>query len=304
MKKAIYIFILIAVSFSAGAQALPFTYVDYDPAALGKGGAYLTETYSSAYSVFGNPAATPFSSKKFDVATGYTMWQPSAVKSDIISAGGSFVLKERIGISLGLSYGMNPSYDIIDASGLAGGSYTPSYLYAGLGLSWRFLPFLSLGANLGYASSSLAEGVSYGTFTSDVFAMVKFGGLKASAGIKGLGTKVRSVSGTLFSLPTAAAAGVGYQLEIGEKSRVDVNIDAEYHMKDGVAVAGGVSYTFAKIATVRAGYRYGGNTVIPSFASIGAGVSIFGARLDVAYLIGGKTSPMSNTLCAGLCWGF
>ena len=96
---------------------------------------------------------------------------------------------------------------------------------------------------------------------------------------------------------------MGYELGLGEKSRVDVNIDAEYYMKDGVAVAAGASYTIARLFTVRAGYRYGGNTVLPSFASVGAGFSIFGAGVDLAYLIAGKSSPMANTLSIGLRWG-
>lgn len=304
MKKTIYILVFLAVSFGAGAQALPFTAADHDPVVMGKGGAYMTETSSAAYSVFGNPAAVPFSSGKFDVAAGYTMWQPSAVRSDIVNAGATFVLKEKIGVALGVSYGGNPSYGIIDASGVQTGTFSPYDLQAGLGLSWRFLPFLSIGANVGYASSSLAQGASYGALFADAAAMVKFGGLKASVGIKGLGTKVKSASGASFSLPTALAAGAGYELKTGEKSRMDVNIDAEYYLDGGIAVAGGASYTFAGIATLRAGYRYGGDTVLPSFASVGAGVSLLGAHIDLAYLIGGKSSPMANTLCLSIGWGF
>ena len=303
MKKTIYILAFLLASVAAGAQALPFTAVNYDPVAMAKGGTYLTETSSSAYAASGNPAAAPFVSKALDVAAGYIMWQPSGVKSDIVNIGGTFVLKEKIGISIGASYGMNPSYDVTDASGQVSGSFSPSDIQAGAGISWRFLPFLSIGANVGYATSSLAEGVSYGALNADVFAMVKFGGLKASAGVKNLGTSVKSASGATFALPMSAAAGVGYELEIGEKSRVDVNVDADYYMKDGVSVAAGASYTFAKMATVRAGYRYGGATVIPSFASVGAGFSIFGASIDVAYLIAGKSSPMANTLCVGVRWG-
>lgn len=303
MKKTIYILTLLLASLTAGAQALPFTAVGYDPVSMAMGGTYMTVTSSPAYSVSGNPAAAPFSGRKLDVAAGYAMWQPSAMKSDVISAAGTFVLKEKIGVSLGMSYGMNPSYDITDASGLVTGSFTPSDLQIGAGISWRFLSFLSVGANVGYASSTLAEGASYGAVNADVYAMAKFGGLKAAAGVKGLGTAVKSASGASFKLPMAAVAGVGYELGLGEKSKVDVNLDAEYYMKDGVAVAAGASYTFARMFTVRAGYRYGGNTVLPSFASVGAGFSLFGAGIDIAYLIAGKTSPMANTLSIGLRWG-
>lgn len=303
MKKTIYTLILLLVSLTSGAQALPFTAVDYDPVSLAMGGTCLTDTSSPAYAVYGNPAAAPFSGRKLDVAAGYAMWQPSAMKSDVVSAAGTFVLREKIGVSIGMSYGKNPSYDITDASGLVTGAFSPSDLQVRAGVSWRFLPFLSVGADVGYASSTLAEGASYGAVKADVYAMAKFGGLKAAAGVKGLGTAVKSVSGASFNLPVAAVAGVGYELGLGEKSGIDVNVGAEYYMKDGVAVAAGASYSFAEMFTVRAGYRYGGNTVLPSFASVGAGFRIFGAGVDVAYLIAGKSSPMANTLSIGLRWG-
>ena len=109
-------------------------------------------------------------------------------------------------------------------------------------------------------------------------------------------------TGASFALPMTAVAGVGYTLDFGKKNSVDLNVDAEYHIDGGFAVAGGASYTFAKLATIRAGYRYGGNTVLPSYASVGACINIFGARVDVAYLIGGKYSPMANTVCISLGW--
>lgn len=304
MKKIIYTLALMAVSFVAGAQALPFTAADYDPAVMAKGGAFMTETSGTAFAAFGNPAAAPFAEKKVDAAVGYTMWQPSGVSSNVLAAGGTFVMCEKIGVSLGMTYGMNAPYDIVDGSGLVSGTFSPSDLQVNAGLSWKFLPFLSVGASFGYASSTLADGVSYGAFNADVFAMAKFGGLKASAGVKSLGSGVKSSSGASFALPMAAVAGVGYTADFGEKNSVDVNVDAEYYIDGGVAVAGGASYTFAKLATVRAGYRYGGSTVLPSFASVGAGVNLFGVHIDVAYLIGGKDSPMSNTLCLSAGWAF
>ena len=304
MKKIIYTLALMAVSFVAGAQALPFTAADYDPAVMAKGGAFMTETSVTAFAAFGNPAAAPFAEKKVDAAVGYTMWQPSGVSSNVLAAGGTFVMREKIGVSFGLTYGMNNPYDIVDGSGLVTGAFSPSDLQINAGLSWKFLPFLSVGASFGYASSTLADGVSYGAFNADVFAMAKFGGLKASAGVKSLGSSVKSVSGASFALPMAAVAGVGYTADFGEKNSVDVNVDAEYYIDGGVAVACGASYTFARLATVRAGYRYGGSTVLPSFASVGAGVNLFGVHIDVAYLIGGKDSPMSNTLCLSAGWAF
>ena len=288
----------------AGAQALPFTAAETDAASLGTAGANLTQTGSIANASFSNAAAIPFSDAKMDVAAGYTMWQPSAVGSNMINVGAAYNMNQKFGVAVGFLYGMNPAYDITDAGGVVKGQFKPSDIHVNAGLAYRFLPFLSVGASFGYASSTLADGVSYGAFNADVFAMAKFGGLKASAGVKSLGSGVKSSSGASFALPMAAVAGVGYTAEFGEKNSVDVNVDAEYYIDGAVAVAGGASYTFAKLATVRAGYRYGGSTVLPSFASVGAGVNLFGVHIDVAYLIGGKDSPMANTLCLSAGWAF
>lgn len=304
MRKTLYILGLLLVSITSGAQALPFAAADYDPAVLGKGGAFMTETTSSAYASFGNPAAVPFSGKNLDVAVGYTLWQPSSAASNILGLGASYLVKEKIGISLGLAYGMNAPYDIVDPAGNIKGTFKPSDIQINAGFSWLIMPYLSIGANLGYASSALAEGHSYGAFNADVMAMVKFGGLKASVGVRNLGTSVKSSSGDSFQLPSSVAAGVGYTLAAGEKLALDFNVDADYHFNGGVAVAGGVSCTVVEMATVRAGYRYGGNTVLPSYASVGAGLCLFGARIDLAYLIAGKNSPFANTLCVGAGFSF
>jgi hypothetical protein len=49
---------------------------------------------------------------------------------------------------------------------------------------------------------------------------------------------------------------------------------------------------------VRGGYRYGGNSPIPSFASIGAGVKFMGCKVNFAYILGSET--MANTMSFGI----
>lgn len=303
MRRTLYILALVLLPCISGAQALPFTAVNHDPVSMAKGGTYMTETATSAYAAFGNPASLSFSEKHIAAALGFTMWQPASVGSNVLNAAGSCKLNEKLGVALGLSYGMNPAYDIIDASGKVTGVFKPSDMQFNAGVSWLLLPYLSLGANLGYASSKLAEGASYGAVNADIFAMAKLDEMTFAAGIKGLGTSVESASGTSFDLPTAITAGCGYGLS-GEHYRVDLNVDAEYYMKGGAAVAAGVSCTLAEITTLRAGYRYGGKTVLPSFASMGFGLNLSGMQLDIAYLLAGKDSPMANTACLSLGYSF
>lgn len=286
----------------AGAQALPFTAAETDAASLGKAGANLTETGSIAYSSFSNAAAIPFSDAKMDVAAGYTMWQPSAAGSNMINVGAAFNMKQKFGVAVGFMYGMNPAYDITDASGAVKGQFKPSDIHANVGLAWRFLPFLSLGANVGYATSSIAEGQSYGALAADVFAMAKFGGFKVTAGVTNVGTTVKSASGAEFCIPGSVAVGAGYEATFADKHGIDVLLDADYYFSGWFAAAAGAAYTYNDLVTVRAGYRYGGESPLPSYASVGAGVKFIGLKLDLAYLI--ASGPAKNTLALSLGYTF
>ena len=286
----------------ADAQALPFTAAETDAASLGTAGANLTQTDAIANASFSNAAAIPFSDAKMDVAAGYTMWQPSAVGSNMINVGAAYNMNNKFGVAVGFLYGMNPAYDITDASGAVKGQFKPSDMHMNVGVAYRFLPFLSVGANVGYATSSLAKDYSYGALAADVFAMAQFSGLRVTAGVANVGTSVKSKKGTAYSLPASVALGAGYEMAFADVHSVDVLLDADYYFGGWFAAAAGAAYTYNDLVVVRAGYRYGGASPIPSYASVGAGVKFAGAKLDLAYLIG--SSAMKNTLALTLGYTF
>ena len=304
MKKIIYIAGALMLLFPAlaGAQALPYTAAETDAVSLGKAGANLTQTSSIANAAFSNAAAIPFAENKYEVVAGYTMWQPSSVNTTMMTAGAAYNMNNKFGVALGMMYGMNPAYDITSAGGLSSGQFKPTDMHLSAGLSWRFMKALSLGANIGYASSSLAKDYSYGAVTADIFLMTEIAGVKATLGVANLGTAVTSADKKTYALPASAALGLGYQMSFAEKHNVDLSLDADYYFKGGVAAAFGAEYTFNDLATVRAGYRYGGNTPVPSYASVGAGAKFMGIKLDLAYLI--ASGPAKNTLAIGLGYSF
>ena len=286
----------------ADAQALPFTAAETDAASLGTAGANLTQTDAIANASFSNAAAIPFSDAKMDVAAGYTMWQPSAVGSNMINVGAAYNMNNKFGVAVGFLYGMNPAYDITDAGGAIKGQFKPSDIHMNVGLAYRFLPFLSVGANVGFATSSLAKDYSYGALAADVYAMAQFSGLKVTAGVANVGTSVKAKNGTVFSLPGSVALGAGYEMAFADVHSVDVLLDADYYFSGWFAAAAGATYTYNDLVVVRAGYRYGGASPIPSYASVGAGVKFAGAKLDLAYMIG--SSAMKNTLALSLGYTF
>ena len=132
--------------------------------------------------------------------------------------------------------------------------------------------------------------------------MAKIKGLKAAVGISNIGSSVTSASGAKFSLPTSLTVGAGYSAKFADKHAVDAQVDIDYYFDGALATALGAGYTFNDMVSLKAGYRVGGDSVLPSFASVGAGVKFMGLKLDVAYLIGSEN--MKNTLAVGLGFSF
>ena len=268
------------------------------------GGTSVTRTSGISYASFSNAAAIPFSDRTFDVAAGYGMWYPSSSTVNNVSAGAAWNAGGKFGIAAGFSYGICQEYEIMNTSGQAAGSFSPSEIQANIGLAWRFLPFISVGADVKYLGNTLAEGQSYSAVSSDIFLMSEFSSFMAAIGVSSLGSKVRSASGESFSLPASATLGLGYGDVFGQRHGVEVLVDADCYFSGAFSAAAGASYTYNDMVSVRAGYRYGGDSVIPSFASVGAGVKLFGVRLDAAYLIASGDSPLKNTFCIGIGYSF
>lgn len=293
-----------AVLAAPGGEAMPFSRVVRDPVSAAMGGTGVVSTSASSYASFRNAAAIPYAENTLDVAVGYMNWQPSASPVQDINAGAAWNIAGKFGVALGFSYGICEKYDITDASGKANGTFSPSQTQVNLGLAWKFLPFLSLGANVKYLGNTLAEGQSYGAVASDIFLMTKVAGLKAAVGVSSLGSKVKSASGARFSLPASATLGLGYGIGTGKKHAAEVLVDADYYFSGALSASAGASYTYNDLVSVRAGYRYGGDSVIPSYASVGAGVEFLGIRIDAAYLIATGNSLLKNTFTVGAGFSF
>lgn len=316
------IFSTASLTASSGSDALSFIRIVRDPARGAMGGAGYAYSGSIAWSSWSNAAAVPFSADTFNAATGYQMWQPSFSGTNAVSAGAGWNLKGRIGIAAGLTYGACPSYDIYGENGVASGKFTPSEIQANIGVGWRFLKFLSAGVNLHYAGTTLAEKTSYGAFAADIFLMGRVSDFSLTAGVSSLGSKVKDASGTAFSLPASVSVGAGYSHVFGQRHEVDVLADLDWYFSGGMSAAIGAGYTFNDLLSIRAGYHYGSQarfstsgegfsvidrpgSPVPSYASVGAGISFFGIHIDFAYLIGtGMDSPMKNTFSVGVGYRF
>lgn len=297
--------VALSVSFRASAQeseAMAFGRVTHDPVAAAMGGAGVASVTDAAYASYRNAAAIPYYDGTLDIGAGYQLWQASG--TGYMNLAGAWNVNDRFGIAAGFTYGMGKNYDIYDAGGFVTGSFAPSEMQANIGLGWRFLPWLSLGANVKYLSNTLAEGHSYSAISSDIFLMSRLNDLSLALGVSSLGSRVESTTGAKFSQPTSLTFGAGYLAEFAEDHSVEVLLDADWYLAGALSASLGAEYCWNRMVSVRAGYRYGGKSVIPSYASVGAGIKLIGISLNLAYLIASGDSPMQNTLTFGLGYSF
>ena len=304
MRRLINIILAVCIPVAMSAQALPFTAADFSPVTAAKGGATAVETSSIAYAAFTNPATITFSELEGDFTASYSMWQPSSLKTNVFSIAGAGKIKEKFGVAIGLNYGVLPGYEILDEAGASKGEFSPSQYEYNFGFSWRFCKFLALGVNLGYSGQTLTENDSYESLTTDIFAMTQFKDFKVAVGVSNLGTTVTSLSGEEYSLPSSWKLGFGYGTTFASKHGLDFNADFDYYFQNAFSAAFGAGYTYNNLLSLRAGYRYGGESVIPSYASFGLGLKFFGVTLDAAYLVADSTSPMRNTMMFGIGYRF
>lgn len=292
-----------AFAFTAGAQdeAMPFSRIPQSASVISVGGVALTDS-GNAFSSFANAAVIPYSSSRMNAAVSYMRLHPGSDADNRINAGLTFRIGKNFGIGGGIAYGMDSPYEITDESGTVTGNYKPSDLLLNIGLGWKFLPFLSVGADIKYLRDAVAEGYSYNAVSTDIFLMSRFNGVSIAAGVSSLGNKVSSSSGEKYSLPSSFDIGFEYQLNLHEHHSLKLLADADYFFSRKFATSAGLSYTWNSMLTARCGYHYGGKSVVPSYASAGIGVKFFGISLDAAYLFG--SGILKNSLGISLGYEF
>jgi len=290
--------IVSAFAVEPGYEALPFLRITRDPSAI-TGGAAQASASSGAYSVFSNPVLPAFVESKGDVALSYTRWKPSA--SNNIDFGGSFKFGEKFGISAGFSYSMGQKYDVYNKLGNVSGTFTPSDMIAGLGLHMKFTDFLAAGANVKYASSSLAKSYTYGAVAADLFVAGMFNDFIVTAGVSDIGTKVASSETGDYSLPTALSLGLGYGADFGPVN-AKAQLAADYYFSGALTAGIGTAFSYNDLVTLRLGYNYGGKSVIPSYASIGLGAKFAGISIDAAMLL--ASEALGGTMMFGVRYSF
>ena len=287
-----------------GGEVLPFIRIDRNPASAAMGFAGAASTSDIAYAAFGNSAVIPFAGSKFGAAVSYQNWAPDGVKSNNINAGAAFKLADYLGFSLGFAYQAGETYsETSDISGASDGTFTPNDFVINGGMGVKITEFLSVGMNLRYARQSLASDTAYSSFGGDLLIYcTPVRGLGLAAGVVSLGTPVKSEDHKTYDIPTSAKVAGDYRAEFSVHS-LKAGLDLDYFFSGKFCAAAGVQYGFKDMLFVCAGYHLGSDdAVLPSFATVGAGVKFAGVRLDLAFIT--ANDVIGNTVSVGLSYSF
>ena len=302
-QKVTVLCALALVSVTASAQtsdALPFVRTGHSAAREAMAGAGSVSGACDAWASFDNAALSAFGDKTLDAAVSYTSWAPSS--GNLFAGGLTYRLGSKIGITAGAYYGLGKEYDVYSNEGIKKGTFTPTQMQFNLGMGYKLLPWLSLGANVHAATETLAEGASYKAFSGDLFLMGHMDSFKFAAGVVSLGTPVKSSTGTSYNLPSSVTLAGGYEDSFGGISCA-VYTDLDYFfLASGFSASVGAELGWDEIASLRAGYHFASkNTPLPSYFSAGLGGRLLGFSLDAAVLLGGH---LSGTLLVTPAHGF
>ena len=302
-QKLTLLIALALVSVTASAQtsdALPFVRTGHSAAREAMAGAGSVSGASAAWASFDNAALSAFGDNTLDAAVSYNNWTPSS--GNMFAGGLTYRLGSNFGITAGAYYGLGKEYDIYSNEGVKKGTFTPTQMQFNLGMGYKLLPWLSLGANVHAATETLAEGASYKAFSGDLFLMGHMDSFKFAAGVVSLGTPVKSSTGASYNLPSSLKLAGGYEDSFGGISCA-VYTDLDYFfLASGFSASVGSELGWDEIASLRAGYHFASkNAPVPNYFSAGLGGSLLGFSLDAAVLLGGQ---LSGTVLVTIGYGF
>lgn len=299
MKKLILCALTLCAQICAMAQGQTFasSLVAKDPETLATAGVSMLSSDNIAWSSFGGAAMMPFHQGKLDAGASYsTLGALSPGKRRVALSAGAPV-SDRIAVALGIANLGGDSYEIFDDQGLSGGMFTAFGMLASAGVAVKAGQSLGIGANVKYAQESLYSGApAISSVMADLSLAYHKNGLSVLASLTSLGGGVKGESGDSYPTPSYLNAGVYYDLTFAEVHKLGLGALADVFFAGSFGASAGTSYSFKDMLFLRAGFHYStGEAPLPTYAGLGAGVKVYGVRIDFSY------NTMLESGNSGLC---
>lgn len=254
-----------------GTEAMPFIRTNLGPVYTATSGAAVASPDAGAWGAFRSAAALSMSEGLFNA--GMEGRLNGTFPGGSVAA--AFKPMDKLGVAVGAMY---QSGDVV-------GDFRTSDIIVSAGASFGITDNLSVGANARLAKQNLAAGITYSAFSADFSVLDRItDALYATAGVSALGGKVTSATGTQYSQPGNAYAGLEFRTEAFD-GVINADAMAEYYFSGAYAAAAGAGFTYQETASVKCGYRYASQwCVMPSQFSLGAGYIFGGLSLDLSYV--------------------
>ena len=305
----------VAFAYTASAQnppqgAVPSLLYNVNPRAAGMGLAS-TATNDNPFGIFDNASANLFSEKRMGFGYSYNPFMPDVHKGSATHAFGAyFNIDENNGLSLGFRSFRSPATLINNEE------IRPNDMALSLAYTRRIVDNFSMSLTARYVRSDYSKIDNFQAGNAFVFdlgfyyenTIDSFFGSTWAVGlnVSNVGTKIEisPVSGPQ-ALPAFANLGGSLNMPFSENHKLLAALDLTYVFMpadDASFMAGlGLEYNFFKYGIVRAGYHYGdAKSIGGSYATVGLGVNAGPVRVDAAYWLAGKDSPVKNTWTVGL----
>lgn len=318
MKKIIFLlsaFIATALNaqeiLNTGAANFLTLPTDARSAAMAGSGVALSDNNSTLF----HNAAAVFGSdtNKGGLSYSYTPWMRDFTEDyKLHTISGFYKINSRHAVLAGFRYYGYPSITASDGSKL-----TPKEWALEVGYSYRIIDGLSVSATARYIMSSLGaiddcDGAS--TFAFDVGAFYHHGfcgsqgDWSVAVQASNLGPKLSYLTSD-ESLPALLKFGCAGKYAFSENHRLALTAELGYRMQpsdiSATSFSGGAEYVLMDMFALRGGYHYGDKEKADySYASAGAGVKLYGATVDFAWLFGDKDCSFRNSWFVSLGYRF
>ncbi len=293
MKKIIVSIAFLAAGLFSQAQVLPSLLIPFDASSPAASVVMPSEGASSE----ANDAAVVLLPAHYNAWAGFSSWAPAAVACNILSAGASARIGDKMAFGLSYRSFKDQPYEIKNSTGSGTTMYSPADMFLSLSFSYATTDKLGLGMKLRYVTSAIGPELKGTAFCADLSAYYKNGCWSAGAGLFNIGSKI-DWGADKYSLPAVAKAGAAYEL-----GAFKAGMEAEYLLEGAFGASAAAEYCIAGIASAKAGYHYGNKEKgLASFASAGLGVKYFGVSLNAAYLFASET--LGGSWMVGLGYSF
>ena len=213
------------------------------------------------------------------------LWAPGSSDNLYLGASAKYRPDRRLMLELGFKRlsDLNESVGFLP-NGTPSEPFKTTEMKISAGAGYEFLDGFSAGVRVAYVGCNYGNNLKGSGVTGDLFVSYKLSGFVFSLGAENIGTSVR-INDRQFALPGLASFDAYYC-----KNGLEAHADVRYLFSGGVMADAGLEYCVAEIVSFRAGYHFGSSAApLPSFASAGLGVKLFGVSLDASYLFASET---------------